>query len=70
MLCTTAAARAVALGAREADHELDVLKVEIPVETTPETEQFTITFDSDSTAAKMNFAWDKSLVRVPITVPQ
>jgi len=55
-------------GAREADHDLDVLKVEVPVEVAPETEQFTITFDSDSTAAKMNLAWDKALVRVPITV--
>src|SRR4051812_45041315 len=55
-------------GAREADHQLDVLKVEVPVDTTPEMEQFTITFDGDSTAAKMNLAWDKSLVRVPITV--
>ncbi len=55
-------------GAREADHDLDVLKVEVPAETGPETEQFTITFDSDSTAAQMNFAWDKALVRVPITV--
>jgi hypothetical protein len=55
-------------GAREADHALDVLKVEVPVDTTPETEQFTITFNSDSTAAIMNFAWDKALVRVPITV--
>lgn len=55
-------------GAAEPDYALDVLKVEVPAETGPETEQFTITFDSDSTAARMNFAWDKTLVRVPITI--
>ncbi len=55
-------------GAAEPDYSLDVLKVEVPAESGPETEQFTITFDSDSTAARMNFAWDKTLVRVPITI--
>ena len=54
---------------REPDYALDVLKVDVPVETNPsETEQFTIEFSSDSTAISMNLMWDKTLVRVPITV--
>jgi len=54
---------------REPDYSLDVLKVEVPVQTAPtETEQFTINFGSDSTGIKMDFLWDKVLVSVPITV--
>ena len=57
-----------AYGATEPNYELDVLKVDVPVETEPETEQFTINFGSDSTGATMDFIWDKTLVRIPITI--
>ncbi len=54
---------------REPDYKLDVLKVDVPVETSPnDVEQLSIDFASDSTATKMNIAWDKALVKVPITV--
>lgn len=56
-------------GAMEADHALDVLKVDVPVETAPsETEQFTINFGSDASGAKMDLVWDKTLVSIPITL--
>jgi hypothetical protein len=61
----------VMFAANEADHDLDVLEVEVPIETAPsETEQLTIDYSSDSTAASMNIMWDKTLVRVPITIQQ
>jgi hypothetical protein len=48
---------------------LDVAKVEVPVTRTPEeTEQLAITFDPDSSGVTMNIKWDKTLVRVPITI--
>lgn len=52
----------------EPDYSLDVAKVDIPVQETPETEQFTINFGSDSTSVNMDFVWDKTLVRIPITI--
>ncbi|MFZ1809002.1 MAG: DUF2911 domain-containing protein [Cyclobacteriaceae bacterium] len=53
----------------EPDSELDVAKVQAPAQNDqPEVEQLTISFASDSTGAKMNLAWDKTLVVVPITV--
>ncbi|HEY5692031.1 MAG TPA: DUF2911 domain-containing protein [Cyclobacteriaceae bacterium] len=58
----------VFFGAAEPDYDLDVVKVNIPVQSIPETEQFTISFASDSTGAIMNLAWDKTLVVVPITL--
>lgn len=58
----------VFFGAAEPDYDLDVVKVNIPVQSIPETEQFTISFTSDSTGAIMNLAWDKTLVVVPITL--
>ena len=55
----------------EPNYALDVVKVEAPVTRTPdETEQFTITFDPDSTGVTMNFKWDKTLIRVPITMEE
>ena len=55
--------------ASEPDHLLDVLKVDLPVQSPPvEAEQFTINFGSDSTGVQMDFVWDKVLVRVPITI--
>jgi hypothetical protein len=54
---------------REPDYKLDVLKVDVPVSTSPaETEQFTINFTSDSSGVKMDFVWDKTLISVPITL--
>lgn len=54
-------------GYSEPDHALDVLKVDVASETVPETEQFVIDFSSDSTTMLMDFVWDKTRVRVPIT---
>ncbi len=55
--------------ASEPDHKLDVLQVEVPVQTAPtETEMLTIRFGSDSTGMKMDLVWDKTLISVPITV--
>ena len=56
-------------GYLEPDHTLDVVTVEVPVETaSSETEQFTINFNNDSLGVKMNFLWDKTSVRVPISI--
>ena len=53
----------------EPNYSLDVVTVDVPVETVPsETEQFTISFDSDSSGVRMNFIWDKTLVRVPVNI--
>ncbi len=58
----------VYFGIMQPDYSLDVLKVDVPVAEASEIEQFTINFGSDSTAINMDFVWDKTLVRVPITV--
>jgi Protein of unknown function (DUF2911) len=53
---------------REPDYTKDVIKVDAPVTVpTTETEQFTISFGSDSTGVKMNLVWDKTQVTVPIS---
>jgi hypothetical protein len=54
------------LAVREPDYSLDVAKVDAPVTEAPETEQFTISFASDSTGVNMNFNWDKVQFAVPI----
>ncbi|HER40359.1 MAG TPA: DUF2911 domain-containing protein [Salinimicrobium catena] len=47
--------------------EFDVLTVEVPSVRTEETiEQFTIDFTTAYDFIQMNFAWDRTLVRVPI----
>lgn len=52
----------------EPNYDLDVLKVQVPVQTMQdEVEQFTINLSSDSTAVTMDFVWDKTKVSVPIT---
>ena len=52
----------------EPNYALDVAKVEVPVSQSPtEVEQLIITFDPDSAGVTMNIAWDRTLVRVPIT---
>ena len=56
-------------GYSEPDHDLDILKADVPVDsTTAVTEQFTIGFNNDSASVKMNFIWDKTLVSVPISI--
>ena len=58
----------VYLAVTEPDYTMDVIKVDVPVQTVPETEQLTINFGSDSTGVNMDVLWDKTLVRVPITL--
>jgi len=57
-------------GYNEPNYSLDVVTVDVPVETTSsELEQFTISFDTvDSSGVKMIFKWDRTLVRVPLMV--
>ncbi len=56
-------------GFDEPNYSLDVLKVDIPVERAPSvTEQFTITFTSDSAGVNMNLDWDKTHLRVPMAL--
>ena len=55
-------------GAGEPDYEKDVVKIDIPVKETSETEQFVINLGNDDKGITMDFVWDKTLVRVPITV--
>lgn len=57
----------VFFGAAEPNYELDVIKTKVRVQTAPELEQFTISFEPDSTGVNMNFVWDTSKVTVPIT---
>jgi hypothetical protein len=58
-----------AWGAMEPNYALDVVKLEVPVEAAPsETEQFTINFGIDATGANMDLVWDKTLVRIPISL--
>ncbi len=59
----------VYFGVSEPKYELDVAKVEVSSGPAPaETEQFVINFSNDSSAVNMDFVWDKTQVRVPITV--
>jgi hypothetical protein len=52
----------------EPDYSKDVVKVTVPVEPAPETEQLTISFSSDPAVIDMDIAWDKTKVSVPITL--
>ena len=55
-------------GASEPDHDKDVLTAEVPVEVAPTpTEQLTISIAGEPSAAKLDFTWDSTLVRVPIS---
>ncbi len=59
----------VFFGVAEADHELDILTVDAPVEqTTSEVETFTIDISSTATGAILNFSWDQTMFTVPIAV--
>jgi len=55
-------------GAPEPDYSLDVVKVDIPVTTSTESEKFVISFAGDGNAVNMGLVWDKTLVRVPIAI--
>lgn len=58
----------VFFGISEANPELDVISVSAPVTMKSEnTEQFTISFTSDSTAIQMNFDWGNTSFSVPIS---
>jgi hypothetical protein len=52
----------------EPDYSKDVVKVDVPVSSGPETELLTINFSSDSTTINMDIVWDTTVVRVPLTV--
>jgi hypothetical protein len=53
----------------EPDYTKDVLKVDVPVAAaSAETEKFTISFSSDGDGINMDLVWDKTMVRVPITI--
>ena len=55
-------------GYDEPDYSKDILKVEMPVEKAlSEMEQFTISFNNEATRVNMNFDWDKTHVRVPLS---
>jgi len=57
--------------AMDADHALDVVSVDIPVQAPPsEVETFVINFSSDSVGVNTDFVWDKTLIRVPVSVRQ
>ena len=54
-------------GAFAADPAKDVLSVTVPSSAAPvEAEQFTIRLTPEATAARKDFAWDKTAVHVPI----
>lgn len=58
----------VFFGISEADPELDILSVNAPVKMKgTNTEQFTISFASDSTSIQMNFDWGNTSFSVPIS---
>lgn len=55
-------------GAFEADHDKDVATVEVPVErSAAPVEQFTIQIIPDGNGARLEFAWDLTVVHVPVT---
>jgi len=56
-------------GATEPDYTLDVARVEVPAGTSPsEVEQFIIDFAGAGPAINMTFAWDKTVITVPVTL--
>lgn len=55
-------------GAGEADHELDIVKVNATASASKsEIEQFTINLNEDGLGVLMTFEWDKTVVTVPIS---
>ncbi len=56
-------------GVMEADHELDVVTVDAPVQTPDaEVETFTIGFSSSDSGATINFSWDQTMFTVPVAI--
>ena len=52
----------------EPDYTKDVVRIQVPVAAAPsETEQFIINFSGEGNTTNMDFVWDKTLIRVPIT---
>jgi hypothetical protein len=59
----------VFFGVAEADHELDILTVDAPVQATAsEVEIFTIDFSRIDNGATINFSWDRTMFSVPVTL--
>lgn len=54
------------LAVREPDYSKDVVKIDAPVAASPETEQFVVTFATDSAGVNLIFTWDKTQFSVPI----
>ena len=57
----------VFFGVAEPDYELDVVKVNVPSQSAPETEKFTISFEGSDSAAIMHFVSHQTKVSIPIT---
>lgn len=56
-------------GVAEADHDLDVVTVDAPVQKpASEVETFTIDFSTTDTGVTINFTWDQTLFTVPVAV--
>jgi hypothetical protein len=50
------------------DPEKDVIIATVPVNTTAETEQFTITLEESGDEVSLNLSWDTTSVSVPMTI--
>jgi hypothetical protein len=56
-------------GVAEANHELDVVTVDAPVQKpASEVETFTIGFSTTDTGATINFSWDQTMFTVPVAL--
>jgi hypothetical protein len=55
-------------GAAEPNYELDILTVTIPVQEIAEVETLKFNFSTSGSVINMDFTWDKTMVRIPITV--
>jgi len=56
-------------GVAEADHELDVVTVDAPVQKpASEVETFTIGFSTTDSGVTINFSWDQTMFTVPVAI--
>lgn len=56
-------------GVAEADHELDVVTVDAPVQKpASEVETFTIGYSTTDTGVTINFSWDQTMFTVPVAI--
>jgi Protein of unknown function (DUF2911) len=55
-------------GATEPDYNLDVVKVDVPVASAPETEQLTIMVADANGGSEIDIVWDTVKVVVPVTI--